>query len=70
MLITLSYRTAICQSVAEVKLTGVGPFGAVSHRFNFISFYSKRRIIHIKLKIELNLQLLRRIPIIITYAAY
>ena len=35
MLITLSRRTAICQSVAEVYLTGVAPLGAVSHRFNF-----------------------------------
>ena len=30
MLITLSRRTAICQSVAEVLLTGVAPLGAVS----------------------------------------
>ena len=30
MLITLSRRTAICQSVAEVQLTGVFPLGAVS----------------------------------------
>ena len=36
MLITLSRRTAICQSVAEVELTGVTPLRAVSHRFNFI----------------------------------
>ena len=36
MLITLSRRTAICQSVAEVLLTGVAPLGAVSHRFNFL----------------------------------
>ena len=35
MLITLSRRAAICQSVAEVYLTGVTPMGAVSHRFNF-----------------------------------
>ena len=35
MLITLSRRTAICQSVAEVKLTGVAPLGAVSYIFNF-----------------------------------
>ena len=27
MLITLSHRTAICQSVAEVQLTGVAPLG-------------------------------------------
>ena len=33
MLIT-SCHTAICQSVAEVQLTGVAPLGAVSHRFN------------------------------------
>ena len=38
MLITLSRRTAICQSVAEVQLTGVVPLGAVSHRFNLIFF--------------------------------
>ena len=37
MLITLSRRTAICQSVAEVQLTGVAPLGAVSHRFNFFN---------------------------------
>ena len=36
MLITLSRRTAICQSVAEVQLTGLAPLGAVSHRFNLI----------------------------------
>ena len=36
MLITLSRRTAICQSVAEISLTGVAPLGAVSHRFNLI----------------------------------
>ena len=39
MLITLSRRTAIYQSVAEVKLTDVVPLGAVSHRFNFICYY-------------------------------
>ena len=33
MLITLSRRTAIWQSVAEV--TGGAPLGAVSNRFNF-----------------------------------
>ena len=32
MLITLSRRAAICQSVSEVELTGVAPLGAVSHR--------------------------------------
>ena len=35
MLITLSRRTDICQSVAEVYLTCVAPLGAVSHEFNF-----------------------------------
>ena len=39
MLITLSRRTAICQSVAEVKLTGVAPLGALSHRFNYLVQY-------------------------------
>ena len=33
MLITLSRRTANCQSVAEVYLTGMAPFGAQTHRF-------------------------------------
>ena len=32
MLITLSRRALICQSVVEVQLTGVAPLGAVSHR--------------------------------------
>ena len=41
MLITLSRRVAICQSVAEVQLTGVTPLGAVSHRFNFFIIPSK-----------------------------
>ena len=36
MLITLSRRTTICQSFAEVQLTCVAPLGAVSHRFNFL----------------------------------
>ena len=35
MLITLSRRTAVCQSVAEVELTGVAHLGAVSHRFYY-----------------------------------
>ena len=35
MPIPLCRRTAICQSVAEVELTGVAPLGAVSHRFFF-----------------------------------
>ena len=34
MLITLSRRAAICQSVAGVLLAGVAPLGAVSHRFD------------------------------------
>ena len=34
MLITLSCRTAIYLSVAEIWLTGVVPLGAVSHKFN------------------------------------
>ena len=36
MLTTLSRHTAICQSVAEVQLTGVVFLGAVSHRFMFL----------------------------------
>ena len=43
MLITLSRRTVICQSVAEVKLTGVAPAGAASQIFTFfinIEFYN------------------------------
>jgi hypothetical protein len=39
MLITLSGRTAICQLVAEVKLTGVTPLGAVSHIFEFFILF-------------------------------
>ena len=39
MLITLSHRAAICQSVSEVQLTGVAPLGAVSHRFKLIFNY-------------------------------
>ena len=35
MLIPLSRRTAINQTVAEVELTGVAPLGAVSHTFSF-----------------------------------
>ena len=37
MLITLSRRTAICQSVAEVWLIVVVLLGAVSHRFYFFN---------------------------------
>ena len=36
MLIMLSCHTVICQSVAEVQLTGVTPLGAVSYRFIII----------------------------------
>jgi hypothetical protein len=35
MLIILSHRTAICQPVAEVQLTGVVLLGAVTHSINF-----------------------------------
>ena len=35
-MLIISRRTAICQPVAEVSLTGVAPLGAVSHRINFI----------------------------------
>ena len=38
MLVTLSRCSAICQSVAEVLLTGVVSLGAVSHRFIYL-FY-------------------------------
>jgi hypothetical protein len=51
MLITLSLRTVICQSVAEVYLTGMAPLGAVSHRFNLI-FSIIIIIISINLEIE------------------
>ena len=33
----ISRRTAICRSVAEVKLTGVSPLGAINQRFNFLN---------------------------------
>ena len=39
MLITLSRPAAISQSVAEAKLIGVVPLGAVSHRFIFKLMY-------------------------------
>ena len=39
MLITLSRRTDICQSVSEVYLTSVAPLGAVSHIFIFFNGY-------------------------------
>ena len=44
MLITLSRRAAICQSVAEVQLTGVAPLGAASHKFNLISLTANREL--------------------------
>ena len=37
MLITLSRRAAICQSVAEIQLTGVAPLGAVSKSLNLFN---------------------------------
>jgi hypothetical protein len=42
MLIILSRRTAICQSVAEVYLTSVAPLGALSHRFDLIGYSHKK----------------------------
>ena len=39
MLITLSRHTLICQSVAEVQVTGVTPLGAVSPRLNYMYIY-------------------------------
>ena len=36
MLITVSHRTVICQSVEEVQVTGMVTLGAVNHRFNSI----------------------------------
>ena len=38
MLITLSRCTTICQSVAEVKLTGVVSLEAVTHNLFFFKF--------------------------------
>ena len=37
MLITLSRRTTISKSIAEVDLTGVAHLGAVNHTFNFLN---------------------------------
>ena len=54
MIITLSRRAAICQSVAEVKLTGIAPLEAVSHRFDLIIIII---IIIIIITIKLNLWL-------------
>ena len=45
MLITLSHRTAICQSVAEVQLTDVAPLGAFNlFQFNFITLFQVLQI--------------------------
>ena len=41
MLVTLFRHIAICQSVADILLTGMVPLEAVSHRFNLI-FRDKR----------------------------
>ena len=38
MLITLSRRTAICQSVAEVYLKDMAPLRAVRNTFIFLNF--------------------------------
>ena len=46
MLITLSRRAAICQSLAEVQLTGLAPLGAVSHRFNFFLYETRHSAIY------------------------
>ena len=43
MLITLSSRTAICQSVAKFLLIGVAPLEAVSHRLNL--FFNEKEIV-------------------------
>ena len=40
MLITLSRRTAICESVAEVQLTNKVSLGALSHYLIFFQFYT------------------------------
>ena len=47
MVITLSRRIAICQSVAEVLLNGVAPLEAVSHRFDLIKLYKKPVVLNI-----------------------
>ena len=41
MLIILSSRAVICQSVAEVWLTSVAHLAAISRRFNVILTYRK-----------------------------
>jgi hypothetical protein len=43
MLITLSHRTVICESVAEVYLTGVALLGAISRGFNLIKYMEVER---------------------------
>ena len=42
MLIALSGRAAICQSVAEVQLTGLAPLGAVSHRLALLTLLARQ----------------------------
>ena len=39
MLITLSRRTVIFQSIVEVKLTGMATLGAVRHRFLYLKYF-------------------------------
>ena len=41
MQITLSRRTAICQSVVEFYVTGVAPLGPENHRLNFNLIYCR-----------------------------
>ena len=43
MLITLP-RSAICQSVAEVQLTGVATLEAASHRLNLNVLFNEKRV--------------------------
>jgi hypothetical protein len=38
MLITLSHHTAICQSVAEIYLSGVAPLGAENQIYYLFIF--------------------------------
>ena len=53
MLITLSRRFSIRQSVAEVSLTGVTPLEAISHRFIYLLF-----IMNVKIYINLFLKMI------------
>ena len=50
MLITLSRRAAICQSVAEIYLTGVVPLDAVRH-ISIINIASNRIITVTKIEV-------------------